>query len=170
MAEKVERKAPAARKPVADDLAVLHPDREITIAGRPLVVREYGFVEGLRLRAVSEPFLAALYAAAKDDGQIPGFVGIEAVLADHAECVVQLVAASARVESEWIMGLSDEDGYRLMQEWWLATGPFFIRRLVQRLAIDQAKAARPGGPASMTPSSAPDTAAQPISDVSPPAK
>ena len=43
----------------ADDLEVLHPDRTATIAGRAVTMREYGFIEGLKL--------APLYKGIVDD-------------------------------------------------------------------------------------------------------
>ncbi|MDF5999802.1 hypothetical protein P4050_15915 [Pseudomonas aeruginosa] len=63
MGRKVEREqppGPAAQG--ADDLQILHPEREIEVAGRKLTVREYGFVEGLRLRPMIQPLLDDLYA------------------------------------------------------------------------------------------------------------
>lgn len=179
MAEKIARPG-ASAPPVApthadeaqaDDLAILHPDREIVLAGRAVTVREYGFVEGLKLHAIAQPFFDALYASCARTGDTPSFVDVEQVLVEHSECVLELIAKACDVEVEWIHSLSDEDGYLLMQQWWLANAGFFIRRVVQRLATEGAKARRRAGRVSMPPSSVPDSGkAQPTSDASPPGK
>lgn len=166
MAKKVERKpassAAAPKAAVAEDpLAILHPERELVIAARAVTIREYGFVEGLKLRTTAEPFLTALYAIAAQDGHAPTFTQLERLVAEQADCVLELVAQAANVEPEWISSLSDEDGYRLMQEWWLVNSGFFIRRVVQRLATEHAVARRRAGDASTTRSSEPATAAPP---------
>lgn len=173
MAKKIERKAHA---PVAtakgattvDDLAILHPDREVTIAGRCLVIREYGFVEGLKMRAIAQPFIDALYAlTGGSGGRPPSFRDIESMLVEHWQQVLPLVARAADVDVDWIEGLKDEDGYHLMQEWWLANSGFFIRRVVERLATERAVALL-HGQRSTTHLSVPDTVApQPISESSP---
>jgi len=173
MARKVDKagtKPKVSPRPATDveDLAILHPDREVTIAGRPLVIREYGFVEGLKMRAIAQPFIDALYALTDGSGgRPPSFLDVEALLGEHFEHVIPLIAKAADIESEWISSLSDEDGYRLMQEWWLATSGFFIRRVVERLATERA-VERLAGLRSTTFSSAPDMAAHPpTSDASP---
>lgn len=172
MAKKIERRANVAAgaksSPAVDDLAVLHPDREVTIAGRRLVIHEYGFVEGLKLRAIAQPFIDALYTlTGGSGGRPPSFGDIENMLVEHWEQVLPLVARAADVDVEWIEGLTDEDGYLLMQEWWLANAGFFIRRVVERLATERAVALL-HGQRSTTHSSVPVTdAPQPTSESSP---
>lgn len=172
MAKKVDRSAapkpPAPRRSAAaDEMQILHPDREITIAGRALVIREYGFVEGLKLRTIAQPFIDALYALVGGNGNPPDFDQVESLLVDHPEHVLPLIAKAADVEVEWIGTLSDEDGYLLMQEWWLVCSGFFIRRVVQRLATARAVAVL-AGQRSTTRSSAPATAAPPATSESSP--
>lgn len=168
MAKKVERKAPptaAAKTAAPDPLAILHPERQCFIAGRAITIREYGFVEGLKLRATAEPFLTALYAIVAQDGHAPNFDQLDALISDQAGCVLDLVARAADLEPKWIASLSDEDGSQLMKEWWLATSGFFIRRVVQRLATERAVARQRAGGASTTRSSGPATDAPPPTSV-----
>ncbi len=164
MARKATRPKPApVRKKAAagaDDLAILHPQREVIVAGRTLTIREYGFVEGMRMRALAQPFTESLYQHASVGGDAPDFSAMETLIADHLDEVLQLIAASADVDVDWIASLNDTDGYRLMQAWWLVNSGFFIRRVLQRLATDRA-VARLAGPRSTTPSSAPATDARP---------
>lgn len=62
MARKVTRKKSATG---AEDLSVIHPDRTIIIAGRDVVMREYGFFESLELLPLLEPILVDLEEQAK---------------------------------------------------------------------------------------------------------
>lgn len=168
MAKKIPRRAPppaAAKTAAPDPLAILHPEREVFLAGKVVTVREYGFVEGLKMRATAQPFLDALYAFAAQDGHAPTFQEMELLVAEHSDCVLRLVARAADVSPEWIESLTDEDGYRLMQEWWLANAGFFTRRVVQRLATERAVARLRAGGASTTRSSEPATAEPPPTSV-----
>lgn len=119
----------------AEDLEIIHPERSAEIAGRVVVVREYGFIEGLRLRGQLQPLLDDLVVLF--DQQRFELDAIEAVLGKHADLVVDLVAIAADVEPAWLSGLSDQDGTHLLHLWWGANGPFFVRR-----AISQVQAAR----------------------------
>lgn len=138
----------------AQQLDVLHPEREVRIADRILVVREYGFVEGLQILPKAGPILDALKAYAAAGSGLARYSQIEQVFAEHTETMIELVAQAADVTPDFVRGLSDEDGFRLMQVWWLANQGFFLRRLVQALATARADAKR-AGPGSTPPSSAP---------------
>ena len=65
MARKVVKPEKPA-EPGADDLQVLHPERSPIIAGRQVTVREYGFIEGLGLRPLAQPFLDELHERGGD--------------------------------------------------------------------------------------------------------
>lgn len=147
MAEKVEKPSPgtAVSSPeaaaAARELEILHPAREVVIAGgRVLTVREYRFTEGLKVMAAAKPFIEALYALVAPKGIRPGFQQIEELLAEHQGHVLTLIAKAADVKVSWLETLSDEDGYRLMQEWWIVNSGFFIRRVMQRVATARAVA------------------------------
>lgn len=136
MARKAKQpRGTAAAASGADDLAILHPERPATIAGRAVVVREYGFIEGLRLRGQLQPLLDDLVLLFEQ--QRFELEAIEAVLGRHADLVVELVALAADVERDWVGGLNDQDGTHLLHLWWTVNGPFFVRR-----AISQVQAAR----------------------------
>lgn len=150
------------------ELEILHPEREIAVGGRRLTVREYGFVEGLKLRETAAPFLEALYRLAQAAGSVPTFAEVEAMLVAHDDTVLDLIARAADVDRAFIDALSDEEGYLLMQTWWLVNAGFFIRRVINRLATERALR-QPAGDASTPRSSGPDTDAdRPTSDATPP--
>lgn len=165
MARRVDKQAKAARGKraanPADELEVLHPERQISIAGRDITVREYGFVEGLTVRALAKPLTDALYAQARAGGSAPLYTEIDDVLAQHPEMTVALLAKAADVEPEWIHRLNDEDGADLLLTWWLVNSGFFIRPLLRRLATEQLAAGRSDGGASTPTSSATGTDAPP---------
>lgn len=168
MARRVDKSGKAAAPSGAaaspgkpSELEVLHPERHVLIAGRSLVVREYGFVEGLKLRALIQPFLDGLYAVIAAGAGIPSFEQVQSVLAEHPDALVDMMAAAADVEPEWIRTLDDQDGEALLTNWWLANAGFFIRRVLRRANSDKLVAAALGGEGSTTPSSAPVTGARP---------
>lgn len=161
MGKKVDPPAPAPGAEAEQDLNVLHPGQTITIAGRQLDIREYGFVEGLRLRPLTQPILDALYQTVATRSTPPELEDILGILADHSEALIALMAVAADVDECWVAGLNQDDGYALMMIWWSVNGPFFIRRVFNRkvaqLAVENLRA----GPMSTTPSSPPDTVTEP---------
>lgn len=159
MARKVSR--PRAKKsastPGADDLQVLHPNQTVTIAGRTITVREYGFIEGLGLRPLVQPLLDALHESLAA-GQTPDLEHIILTLARNATALRELIAVAADVEPEWIDGLNQSDGHLLLMLWWTANGPFYVRCVFDRLAAQAAEARARAGQMSTQSSSVEDTA------------
>lgn len=136
MAKKVEGKAGKAAAKAAEELDALHPERSAVLAGRKVTVREYGFVEGTRLRLVAKPFTEGLFQLLKGD-RVPEYEAVLDVIAEHVDVVLELVAASADVKVPWIQKLSPEDGELLLMMWWGVTGPFFMRAALQRLRAER---------------------------------
>jgi len=130
MARRIEK--PQAMEDSQDDLEILHPDAEITVAGRQLTVREYGFIEGLKLRGKMQPFLESLRSLTATPAVTP-IDRILDILAEHQAAVTELVAVSAGVEPEWIESLNDQDGSALVFTWWAVNSPFFVRQLQNRM-------------------------------------
>ncbi|EPM0009431.1 DUF6631 family protein [Pseudomonas aeruginosa] len=160
MGRKVERKTrPApATDPGADDLQILHPERTLKVQGRVVTMREYGFVEGLKLRATIQPFLDDLHAMVVNDRGLPPLDRIIGVLAAHHSLVAQLIAQAADVELEWIeKGLRARPGKDLMYIWWSVNGPFFVGEVMDRIATDRAEASLRAGQTSTHASSLEDT-------------
>lgn len=140
-----------------EDLAILHPEREITVGGRKLTVREYGFVEGLRLAAIAAPIVQDLAAISGGDGTLLGYAALQTVFANHADAVVDMIAQACDQPRDWIAEhLSDGDGQALLMTWWAVNGPFFVRRVVQALQMRAALGAFAGAK-STPPSSRPAT-------------
>lgn len=153
-----------ANKAGADDLQVLHPNRTVEIEGRTVTVREYGFVEGLGLRPMIQPFLDDLYAITKGAG-VPGLEAILGLLGKHNDLVVQLLSISADVEVEWVQALPHRPGKLLLYVWWVTNGPFFVGEVTDRLQQERfvAEVKARAGQTSMPASSPVDTEPQPPS-------
>lgn len=152
--------APAAEG--ADDLQKLHPNLEAKLNGRIVVVREYGFVEGLQVRQQLKPFLDGLYELIKADS-VPPLEQIMELVVAHLGDVLQAVATSADIEVEELRTLKDQDeGDALLLKWWTANGPFFYRRALSRILAERYRAAEAekqrAGQTSTPVSSAPATA------------
>lgn len=181
MARKVDRKArePAPKgagssgtpgKGSAEELAVLHPQGEIEVAGEVVTVREYGFLEGMQVQAAAPEFFAGLYASMPRGQVAPDFEQIQGVIVEHHEQVAQMIARAVDRDLDWVAGLPHAAGYRLMDAWWTVNVGFFIQLMFRRMGL---RGATPQsvGPASTQPSSAPDTDAPPTtSGGSPPAR
>ena len=165
-------KSAAARKPAAavkqspaerekaiaqEELDVAHPERVKSIGGRLLVVREYGYIEGMRIQAACKPFLDSLHALYQPGGAPPPVLAIADVFVNHVELVRWLIAQAitpypeddeglndfikaVNKNAKWINRLNDIDGDLLTLEWWGATSRFFIRRLQQRALAERHQA------------------------------
>lgn len=133
-----------------DDLAILYPDREVSIAGEKIVMREYGFVEGMRLHPLYAPMLHELAQIAGRDGV--DLSALQCVIGAHADDVSTLIATACDRDVAWVRGLNDADGQQLFLTWWLVNKDFFIRRIVQAVQVAAMQRASRGG-ASTPPSS-----------------
>lgn len=162
--KKATKKSAAAGKPAvassADgaaqdqaELTVLHPEGQAMIGRRAVVVREYGYIEGMRIQPALRPFLEALYLAHTKAGAPPTAEDVADIIAVHLVTVQWLVAqAITPVNDEdpqaflddvaeaakWIAGLGDVEGERLLTLWWGTNSGFFTRRL-RRVAVTAAQ-------------------------------
>jgi hypothetical protein len=137
--------------PVASDLEILAPDREMMVDDEKITVRELAFGDQLaqaaRLSAVADaikPLLAA--------GDLRTDQALDA-LSKVAEDIVALIAVSTGKTAEWVRSRSGGTGEQLMLLWWQVNQHFFIRRLVLYPLLDeQARkqaAISPGGASSL---------------------
>lgn len=151
MARKINKPVMAQAAPAADDdLAVLHPERQLVLAGKPVTVREYGHIEWLRLQAAAGPLVAAL-AAILDAGQEPNYEQALQVMADNADTMAPLVAQAANMSVAAFDALAPDDGELLLMTWWGCNGRFFVRRALNRVAVARAEAGRSDGARSTPP-------------------
>jgi hypothetical protein len=138
MARKVERKPeqPAAESnSAADAIAALKPEASITIAGRAITVREYGFFEGLEVAHRASAFFADMQAAAL--GGPIRYATVRRLFGVHQGVVVPIAAQAADVEPEWVRGLGDRDADTFMSTWFAVNVGFFMREVVGSLQEEQ---------------------------------
>lgn len=151
------------------DLAILNPPViSDTVGGRQVTCREYGFIEELELRAVSQPFIDDLMQALKTTEVAQR--DIDLLVAKHHAAVQQMVAKSADVDLAFLQGLKPTEGRKLIAMWWSANGPFFITcatdYVLSDLVAQKVKARMVDGLMSGLPSSPTDTP-QPGSEATP---
>ena len=121
-----------------DDLEVLHPEREVRIDGQTVTVREFGFLEGLRLRERIAPLLDDLGELLRNHGDAVGIDDLEAIVARHDALWVDLMARATGLDAGRIRSLGDRDGQMLLLAFWEVNSGFFVRRLVTRgLTVDR---------------------------------
>jgi len=127
------------------DLEILHPERELEIAGETVLVREFGFIEAARLSALAKPVIDDLSGLMTDPEAEIGLGVLDDILTRHTDIMVRLLARAVDRDPAWIESLSDADGQRLMLTFWEVNSGFFMRRLVmqavarQPLSVDSAR-------------------------------
>lgn len=130
MARKVDKKAPAAAEPssAADDIAALQPDASLTIAGRRLTIREYGYFEGLKVAHQAAGFIADMHTMCAD-GDLR-FARVRRLFGVHEAVVLAIAAQAADVEPEWVRGLAKADAETFMSTWFAVNVGFFVQEVV----------------------------------------
>lgn len=158
MARKVEK--PKPQREEENDLEILHPERILPVAGESVTVREYGFVEGLRLRPVAAPLLESLHQVMTGEGL--SLEQVLDVLAEHHQVTLELLAQAVDRDVAWLETLNPEDGDLLLMTWWSVNGPFLMRsvqkrRMAEMVAERVKRSPVPAGGTSTPPSSPTDT-------------
>lgn len=158
--------------PADNDLEILHPEQALQIGGRSVTVREYGFVEGLRVRPKIAPFLDDLYATMQQGEDIELEVVLD-IIGRHHELMLELIAQAADVDQPFLEQLTPEEGDLLLMTWWVVNGPFVLRQLQTRLLsqsvqlANRAKLAARRVGATSTPTSSPTATTPTASDATP---
>ncbi len=135
MARRKPKKQAQQESAADDDLEILHPDREVRVNGETVTVREYRFVEGLRLRATAAPLVEALGELMQRNVDLDQ---VYALLADHEELLLELMALSIDKPVEFVAGLDGPEGELLMDTWWVVNASFFTRAVQRRLLAARA--------------------------------
>lgn len=123
-----------------DDADVLFPEHELTIRGEAITVREFTFIEGVRVRRRLEPLLDVFEAGAESDETSLDVLG--ELFDEHEDLMVDLVAQACDRDADWVRTLSDADGQALNWAFWAVNKGFFLRRVAMRSAARQARADR----------------------------
>jgi hypothetical protein len=122
-----------------NDLEILLPDITLQLQGKPVTVREYSFVQGLRVDAMAKPFFDDLSRIFLEGDPLKDSDRAELILDELQALMTQLLALSTGESAEWVEGLGDLDGQTLLMTWWTVNRDFFVRRLAKQQAARRAK-------------------------------
>lgn len=171
MAQKIprpnRRAAPAAALTPAEELDILHPEREVRLGERRIVIREYGHFEWLKLLPAAAPVVEAV-AALLDAGREPTYEEAFAAISANAEQLLPLVAQAADMPTEDLYSIAPDMGELVLMTWWGVNGRFFIGRALNKVAVARQERLRSAG-ASSTPPSSPTDTPEPTFPATPPA-
>lgn len=167
MARKLEKPKAAAEQPsAADDIAALQPDASLTLAGRRITIREYGYFEGLKVAHIAAGFIADMHVMCAD-GDLR-FARVRRLFGVHEAAVLAIAAQAADVEPEWVRSLKADDAETFMSTWFAVNVGFFVREVVVEIQEERQRswmASRSTGSSSALP--APGSATSTASGDSP---
>ncbi|MDN6856985.1 hypothetical protein QO207_10335 [Pseudomonas sp. CAN2814] len=156
------QKSPAPQAP-DNSLEVLLPDRQLTVGGIKVTVRELTFREQLANNYLLAPMADALSAIPAE--QLEGLDSINVIydaLALYSDSLSELLAISCGQPVEWVDALPPTDGEALVLSWWMVNSGFFVRRLWRPRLLAKAKGqSQPPGDESSPISSVQGTPAKP---------
>nr|WP_308006596.1 DUF6631 family protein [Xanthomonas albilineans] len=166
MARKVEQSVPPLAADADDSLVALHPNMTITVAGRAVTMREYGFFEGLEVAARCPGFIASI--AGMVNANNLSYARVRRLFGLHRGEVVHAAATAANVEVEWVDALQGADAELFISTWFGVTGGFFVHEAVQEVVelrgLQPANPTPTSGTASSPNSPLPDSATLTNSD------
>lgn len=135
MAEKV-----TAKNEESNDLAVLMPNREITLAGETITVREYSFKDALTIGREIDQFAALIVNEMNGTNKIT-IEQADAIIFNNLELVYSLISTSIQKPISFIEALSYENGLQLLDWWWVVNSGFFMnavtRKIIRQNAVKQ---------------------------------
>lgn len=132
--------APAPDTAAADDLAILHPDRTLVLGGRTIVLREYGFFEGLDVADRAAGFIADLIAAS-DDGALR-YAHVRRLFGRHRAVIPAIAAQAGDVDVPWVEALSPDELELYLATWFAVNAAFFVREVLAELRETQLREAQ----------------------------
>lgn len=111
-----------------NDMEILFPDQTVTIGEDEITMREFSFMQGMRMSAVAAALIADM-AAMFDESEEASLSAIMIAFSRHPDAMVAMIAESAGVSKEWVAGRSDRDGQTLLNAFWRVNRDFFTARL-----------------------------------------
>jgi hypothetical protein len=171
MATKIPAASTSDATATADDLAILHPDRTLTLGGRAITLREYGFFEGLDVADRAAAFIADLILAS-DDGALR-YAHVRRLFGRHRAVIPAIAAQAGDVEVAWLEALPPDDLELYLATWFAVNAAFFVREVLAELRETQLREAQrllagaSAGAISSPDSPPPDTARPTNSDDAP---
>ena len=125
----------------ADDLAILHPDRTLVVGGRTVILREYGFFEGLEIADRAAGFIADLVAASSDGAL--RYAQVRRLFGRHRAVIPAIAAQAGDVEVTWLEALAPDDLELYLATWFATNAAFFVREVLAEVREAQLLDAHP---------------------------
>lgn len=129
-----------------NNLEVLLPEITLNLQGREVTVREYSFVQGMRVDALAKSIydgLERLFLSGdplRDSDKAELILDeLQSVWGADPELMTRLLAMSTGEPEAWIDSLPDLAGQTLLMSWWTVNRHFFVRRLAKRMAARRAR-------------------------------
>ena len=157
MATKLPAAPASEANSTADDLAILHPDRTLVLGGRTIVLREYGFFEGLEVADRASAFIADLILAS-DDGALR-YAHVRRLFGRHRAVIPTIAAQAGDVDVPWLEALSPDELELYLATWFAVNAAFFVREVLAELREAQLLAAGASAGAISSPDSPPPATA-----------
>lgn len=132
--------APAPETAAADDLAILHPDRTLVLGGRTIVLREYGFFEGLDVADRASAFISDLVAASSDGAL--RYAQVRRMFGRHRAVIPAIAAQAGDVEVAWLEALPPDELELYLATWFAVNAAFFVREVLAELREAQLREAQ----------------------------
>lgn len=121
-------------KALDDELEILMSDRQLTLNGEPVNVKEISFKQGLVLGIKVKPMIVELETLFEGENADPDMDELGALFAKHNDLFFELISSSIDRPIEWIEALNDTEGQMLTMTFWSVNRDFFTSRLVARAA------------------------------------
>lgn len=127
MAEKVTTK-----NEEFNNLAVLMPNREITLAGETITVREYSFKDALTIGNEIDQFVVLIVAEMNSTNTL-SIEQADTIIMNNLDLVYSLISTSIQKPVTWIEALSYENGLQLLDWWWVVNSGFFMNAVTRKI-------------------------------------
>ena len=157
MATKLPAAPASETTSTADDLAILHPDRTLILDGRTIVLREYGFFEGLDVADRAAMFITDLIALS-EDGTLR-YAQVRRLFGRHRAVIPAIAAQAGDVEATWLEALAPDELELYLATWFAVNAAFFVREVLAELREVQLLAAGASAGAISSPDSPPPATA-----------
>ena len=125
-------------KKQTNDAEILFPNAEITVKGETITVKEFSFIQGMKINAMARPMINDLGHFFSDEDA--DFSSMSVVFDNHAELLIHLMSVSTEKPIEWFETLSDSEGQSLLMTFWSVNKSFFINRLLLKSMETQQQA------------------------------
>ena len=127
MAEKV-----TAKKEELNDLNALMPNREITVAGETITVREYSFKDALTIGNEIDQFVTLIVTEMNGTNKI-NIEQADSIIMNNLELIYSLISTSIQKPISFIESLSYSDGLQLLDWWWVVNSGFFMNAVTRKI-------------------------------------